>query len=121
MTENNTLFSGGPKPFLHFENISDAPEDGGLRWCILSSGYERGFFDKFVCLGSLTVSVPDEDSYSIFSEGELRGFSHSSRSVSCTATKNAHLHSNSHARRHRHGIDAVCCLGRSRDRGTPHF
>jgi hypothetical protein len=33
MTENATFFSGLANPFLRFENIADAPEGGGLRWC----------------------------------------------------------------------------------------
>jgi hypothetical protein len=75
MTENTTLFSGLPSSFLHFKSITDAPEGGGLCWCVLSLGYERCFFNEFVCLGGLTVSVPCEDSYSIFGEGDgLSGF-----------------------------------------------
>jgi hypothetical protein len=52
MTENKKLFSG-----------------------LLSSGYERCFFDDLVRLGGLTASVPCEDSYSIFGESDgLSGF-----------------------------------------------
>jgi hypothetical protein len=47
MTEDKTLFSGLSNPFLHCERMRGAPEGGGLRWCVLSSGYERCFFDEF--------------------------------------------------------------------------
>jgi hypothetical protein len=74
MTENKSLFSGLSNPFLYFETITDAPE-GGLWWCLLSSGYKRCFFDEFVRLGGLTVSVPNEGLYSVYGDGDgLRGF-----------------------------------------------
>jgi hypothetical protein len=60
--------------FLHFENISDAPEGGVLPWRVLSSRYERCFFDELVRLVCLTMSVPDEDSYSIIGEGCVEWF-----------------------------------------------
>jgi hypothetical protein len=75
MTDNTNLFSSLPNPILHFENITNAPDGGGLQWCVLSSRYERCFFDEFVRLGGLTVSVRGEDSHSIFGEGDgLSGF-----------------------------------------------
>jgi hypothetical protein len=75
MTENATFFSDLANPFLRFENIANAPKGGGVLWCLLSSRYERCFFDEFVRLGGLTVSVRGEDSYSIFGEGDgLSGF-----------------------------------------------
>jgi hypothetical protein len=70
MHEKTILFSGLLNHFLDFENITDEPKGGDWRSCLLSSRYERCFFDEFVRLGSLTVFIPDEDSYLIFSEGD---------------------------------------------------
>jgi hypothetical protein len=74
MTEDKALFSVLPDPFLHFGNITDAPA-GGLRWCVLSSIYEQCFFDEFVRVGGLTVSVRGDGSYLMIGErNRLSGF-----------------------------------------------
>jgi hypothetical protein len=66
MNEKTIVVFGLPNRFLNVENITDAPDGGGLWWCLLTSRYERCFFDEFVRPGGLTVSVRGEDSYSIF-------------------------------------------------------
>jgi hypothetical protein len=52
---------------LHIQNVT-MPDGGGWSLCLLSSGVGRCFFDEFIDVHSLVVSVPTPEFYSISGE-----------------------------------------------------